>query len=511
MRSRFAAGLAIIVVVALALRVPGLGREGLWTDEATTGVLCEQPLAGMLAMLRADVQAPLYYVLGRAVTSVFGTSELSLRGLSVAIGLATVLACGLLGRRFLGDAGGLVAAGLLAISPLHVAYSREARAYVLLALLVVLAFGAVDALRRQPGPWRALAAGLLLALLPLAHGLGALHAAGVALAAAAPDPRDARAWCRRALPMLALAAAVAVLASLPWTLTSLRQGSAARVIYAWATPLWERDFPWQPALSLMVLSPGASAPLRSIWTREPLDAVAAAIAAALVIAALAHRRRLARGDAPVRLVLAIGLALGLVFAASCVVGPLHVVGRAEAPLACLAVLVAAAGLASVRRPLQIMAGLAIAALAAPGLVVLHVESPRSHERELARMVADRVDRGDAVVVLGPYRWGLEYYLPRMTTEVTLRSFPAAREAHPSWVDWQRLDAATLEGEARLLANEVVAAVASRDGMRVLVVAVAEPGTEVLRHGLGEALARKGVWLTPVDGLEVWHYELPAEP
>jgi 4-amino-4-deoxy-L-arabinose transferase-like glycosyltransferase len=62
------------------------------------------------------------------------------RLLSVAIGTVTVPLLYVTGRRLLGEKGGLLAAALLALSPLHVYYSQEVRMYGLVTLLGLAAF-----------------------------------------------------------------------------------------------------------------------------------------------------------------------------------------------------------------------------------------------------------------------------------------------------------------------------------------------------------------------------------
>src|SRR4029077_9241470 len=68
-------------------------------------------------------------------TQVTGTGEFGLRSLSALAGVATVPVAYLLGLELRGRRAGLMAAALVAVNPMLLWYSQEARAYALLALL----------------------------------------------------------------------------------------------------------------------------------------------------------------------------------------------------------------------------------------------------------------------------------------------------------------------------------------------------------------------------------------
>ncbi len=58
-RVRFA--LAVIILVAFALRIFRLGAQSLWYDEGVTAWLARLPLAQQAAWTANDIQPPLYY------------------------------------------------------------------------------------------------------------------------------------------------------------------------------------------------------------------------------------------------------------------------------------------------------------------------------------------------------------------------------------------------------------------------------------------------------------------
>src|SRR5207248_4339625 len=81
---------------------------------------------------------PLYYLLAHAWLAL-GDDEAVLRTLSALLGALAVPLLGLLGAALFERRVGLLAAALLAGAPAHVFYSRDARMYPLLTLLLLLA------------------------------------------------------------------------------------------------------------------------------------------------------------------------------------------------------------------------------------------------------------------------------------------------------------------------------------------------------------------------------------
>ena len=129
--------LAGILLLAGLLRFWGLSSESLWLDEATSLVVADNTPAHIVALTAADIHPPLYYLLLH-IWLVFGQSEVAMRSLSAAIGLLSVAALYGLGRDLWGQTAGLLAAMLLAVSPLHIWYSQETRMYGLMALWAIL-------------------------------------------------------------------------------------------------------------------------------------------------------------------------------------------------------------------------------------------------------------------------------------------------------------------------------------------------------------------------------------
>ena len=151
--SRVARGaLPAILAVALALRVWGLQTQSLTMDEVTDLTIAKQSLGAII--VTADGFPPLFHILLHWWLPVFG-SDRSARWLSVAVSLLTVLAMWKLGRRVGGPLVGWASALLLAISPLHIWYSQEGRAYGLYFLCAALAIWLFFRARAtdQPRDW----------------------------------------------------------------------------------------------------------------------------------------------------------------------------------------------------------------------------------------------------------------------------------------------------------------------------------------------------------------------
>jgi hypothetical protein len=136
---RIPPALALVCVAGAALRLATLDVQSLWYDEAVTAHLLRMSLSGLLhAIPDSESSPPLYYLMGWLWTHVFGTGEVGLRSLSALLGTSTIPVVWALGRRLGGDRAGLFAAALVAVNPMLVWFSQEARAYALLALLAAL-------------------------------------------------------------------------------------------------------------------------------------------------------------------------------------------------------------------------------------------------------------------------------------------------------------------------------------------------------------------------------------
>lgn len=161
--------LAAIIVLAAVVRFATLRTQSIWFDEAATWDLVRRPFGEMLRRIPdGESNPPLFYVLEWGWTRAFGDGEAGLRSLSALAGLLTVPVAYGIGRRAGGLArAGLVAAALVAVNPLLVWFSQEARSYALATLLSAVALLLVQR-AQEDRRGRVLAAWALAAALALA-------------------------------------------------------------------------------------------------------------------------------------------------------------------------------------------------------------------------------------------------------------------------------------------------------------------------------------------------------
>jgi len=127
----FASMPVVIAIVALVLRLVTLDRESLWLDEVASLQYAVKSVENIL-FTRSDPHPPLYYLLLHYWVAL-GQNEFILRLPSTMAGAASVLLLYWLVREW-GKWNASASAWLLAMSPLHVLYSQEARMYIVAGL-----------------------------------------------------------------------------------------------------------------------------------------------------------------------------------------------------------------------------------------------------------------------------------------------------------------------------------------------------------------------------------------
>ena len=128
--------LGLILVTGFLLRIYKLSSQSIWLDEAYSIYHSQQNFAHVISF--KDLSPPLYYVLLHFWIRLTGTSEFSVRLLSVFFGTASVFIIYLLGSHIFNKRVGIYSALLVAFSPLHIYFSQEARTYSLLFALTLL-------------------------------------------------------------------------------------------------------------------------------------------------------------------------------------------------------------------------------------------------------------------------------------------------------------------------------------------------------------------------------------
>jgi len=129
-------GMVSILLLGLSLRTVHLGSSSFWLDEVHSYERASQrSWQAMYEILRRKNHAPLYALLLHHWLEI-GTSEFVLRYLTVLLGVMTIAITYALGRELGTQLEAVLSGFIVAASPLHVYYSREARMYVLAGLLV---------------------------------------------------------------------------------------------------------------------------------------------------------------------------------------------------------------------------------------------------------------------------------------------------------------------------------------------------------------------------------------
>lgn len=129
--------------IAILLRVPHM-NETFWYDETFSAGIAQMSMGDFFTAINADVHPPLYYFILWNAGNLFGYAEWVMRSPSLLFGLMSIWVMYRLTWSITGSKRhAQMSAFLLAILPAHIQYSTEARAYMLLTLLVLLTVWAI--------------------------------------------------------------------------------------------------------------------------------------------------------------------------------------------------------------------------------------------------------------------------------------------------------------------------------------------------------------------------------
>ena len=131
--------LLVILSSFLAIVFSTISKASIWFDEAFSAYIIRFSFADIWHYTSVDVHPPLYYFCLKIWSLFFGKSDLALRSMSAVFGVLTILAAYLLVKRLFNKKTALILSGLLAISPMLIRYSQEARMYTMVAFLGVVA------------------------------------------------------------------------------------------------------------------------------------------------------------------------------------------------------------------------------------------------------------------------------------------------------------------------------------------------------------------------------------
>jgi uncharacterized membrane protein len=209
--------ITMIVFLGIFLRLPGLGSRPLWYDEAFSVLFSRTGLSGILygtlAIVEgaaADIHPPLYYGLLNVWMDAFGQSVVSIRSLSLLLGIGVILLAWRVNTDLFGPTSGLVGAFLVAIAPFQIHYAQEARMYMLMNLILLGATLSMIRGLRNPTWWIWGLYGLLCAVGMYTHVIAAAYILPLSLIPLFTKKR----W--KVLPYLAASILIALVLYLPW-------------------------------------------------------------------------------------------------------------------------------------------------------------------------------------------------------------------------------------------------------------------------------------------------------
>ncbi|AXP05011.1 hypothetical protein DZG01_19335 [Pseudomonas fluorescens] len=146
--------LATVTILAFVVRFHGITLPAIWYDEAFSVLLARHEPWQIWSLTARDVHPPLYYLVLHYWIAWFGDGALAVRSLSVIADVGTVL----LGIKLMSlvatRRATWVAALLLALLPISVRYSQEARMYTLLGFWLMGATVALVCWVKEPGKKR---------------------------------------------------------------------------------------------------------------------------------------------------------------------------------------------------------------------------------------------------------------------------------------------------------------------------------------------------------------------
>lgn len=204
---------AVATAVATVVVLIRLGSRSLWFDEGVTIGLVREPFGDFVQRITDhEVNQSAYYFLFD-IWHHLGEGPATMRLLSAVFFVATVPLVFVVGRRLLDARVGAVAALLLAVHPLAVAWGQQLRAYTLVMFLVTLATLLLLRAVEDPTPLRVLAYAVVGSVAVFAHFFAALVllAHGVSLVLRRPFPRRVAAGSGALVAALSLPATLYVL------------------------------------------------------------------------------------------------------------------------------------------------------------------------------------------------------------------------------------------------------------------------------------------------------------
>jgi len=449
LKNRKAYILLPFVLLALIARIYGLTSKGLWLDEAITAHYVQQSFHDLMQILRTDCHPPLYYLLLRIGSALFGSGEGALRGLSVLFSLGSVALLFSLLKRYVSLAAACIGAWLLVLSPLHIYYAQEARTYALLGFLgLCVIYSAIHYLngKKTAALW---IMGLTSLLMLLTHNVALWFIAGCFIAFLI----CAGGWRYRFRGMVMMAAVG--LAYTPWLYVLLKQLSAPGTILKWFLPLWRGKSVFghlMDSLNAFLFGPfppylAISYEIRGSWI------ILIAAAGLIAYGIFKYVKRM-----PLRFILLFFLfSLILNLGYSILISPTFIPGRSVYYYLPFFLLLMGIGITALRiRIIQIGLLVSYSAFALHVLIPYYGNPEKNDSKNYLQVLHQKLKPGDRVVTTGTTYFTCDYYFRRWETPAEIWTYPAdIKKQFPRYEP--RLDreqAKALIRDARMLSRDL---------------------------------------------------------
>jgi uncharacterized membrane protein len=167
-----------IICLGFIIRALYLNDQALWYDEMAQASVAAADWKDLLPLVTLHTSPPLDYILMKLVMLLFGKADWVIRMPAFLFGVASIYVFYLLARALTDRENGLLATALLALSPMAVFYSQEARMYALFLFLSLTSYLLTLFLIKRNDLKTSVWLGIVNGLLLLSHYFGIFVIAG---------------------------------------------------------------------------------------------------------------------------------------------------------------------------------------------------------------------------------------------------------------------------------------------------------------------------------------------
>lgn len=129
--------LVLTIVIGLFLRIMFAGQHDFWFDEAFSYFIAKNDLGQIIRASLGDNTPPAYYIVLHIWLNIAGNTPQAIRFLSLIFGALTIPLTYYLAKKLFNPKVGLISSQIVALSPLFIYFSQEARMYSMLMFLTL--------------------------------------------------------------------------------------------------------------------------------------------------------------------------------------------------------------------------------------------------------------------------------------------------------------------------------------------------------------------------------------